>query len=200
MAKRGRKGDLTEKEKRFAEAYVRNGGSATDAMREAYGMNLAKNTVAVRGCEVKKRPDVAAYIEELKEIAATAAKQKYGVTVERVLQELSRVAFSDLRPVFNENGSMKATKDWPDELAAMISSIEVTERSGGVSVTKVRLWSKTEALASLAKYLKLWNDAPQIPPAPPNDADLTEAARRIAFALSLAKETIDRAKEPDHAG
>lgn len=114
--------------------------------------------------------------------AAQAARaQATGVTAERVLQELARLAFGDVRAIFTETGELRRPEDWPDDLAAAISSVElVTEAKGkGVveHVAKVRLWDKGRALELLARHLGMLNDKLKL-----------EAGEGIADALMRARQ------------
>ena len=66
------------------------------------------------------------------------------VSVDRVVQELARVGFADIRRLFDENGRMKPIADLDPETAAAISGIEFTrERTTTSNVT-----AKPEAEAS----------------------------------------------------
>jgi len=87
-------------------------------------------------------------------------------TVARVLAELSRIGFSDLRRVFTDDGHLRSPGSWDDETAAAIASIKVVTRpSGGVDadgnkevehVHEIKLWDKNSALEKLAKHLGMF--------------------------------------------
>jgi phage terminase small subunit len=103
--------------------------------------------------------------EKVKELMM-AASQKLGITRERVMQEMGRIAFSDLRNFFDENGNLKNISDLGDAEAAALSSIEVEEGKAGVSETgvvmchtkKLKLWDKVKNLEMLAKHFKIFED------------------------------------------
>ncbi len=96
--------------------------------------------------------------ERIREVLADA------IDPDRVLREAGRVAFSDVRQLFDEHGRLKPVKAWPDDLAAAVSSFELLRRnvdSGDgkqEDVHKVRLWDKTRGLDLLAKHLGLLKD------------------------------------------
>lgn len=77
------------------------------------------------------------------------------------------LAESDLRQLFNEDGSMKPIKDWPDNAAQFVSSVEVDELFAGTGkdrelighTKKVKLWDKMKALESLAKHMNFVVDS-----------------------------------------
>lgn len=79
---------------------------------------------------------------------------------DRCLREMARLAYSDLRHVIDPTtGSILPLKDWPDELAGAVASVEVLKRNvtagDGVmeDVLKVRLWDKPKMLEAIAKNL-----------------------------------------------
>jgi phage terminase small subunit len=84
-----------------------------------------------------------------------------GITAAVVLREVARVAFSDVRQLFDEYGTLTPLTSLDDDLAHAIASVDITEwqednPEGGMCRTrKVRLWNKVEALKLLAQYLRL---------------------------------------------
>src|SRR3990167_1090139 len=80
---------------------------------------------------------------------------------DRVLREAARLAYSDVRELIGPDGNLKPVKDWPDHIAAAVSSVEVTKRNleagDGVQedVVKVRLWDKPKNIELLCKHLGL---------------------------------------------
>ena len=47
--------------------------------------------------------------------------RKIGIRADWVLTEIARVALSDLRKVYNADGSLKLPIEWEDDMAAAIS-------------------------------------------------------------------------------
>jgi phage terminase small subunit len=89
------------------------------------------------------------------------------VDPDRVLQEAARMAFSDLRQAFDENGKLKATKDWPDELAAAVAAtksrrVNLDSADGHTDVvTELKVWDKPKNVELLAKHLGLLKETHQ---------------------------------------
>ncbi|MGK9282022.1 terminase small subunit [Sinorhizobium meliloti] len=85
---------------------------------------------------------------------------KAEATVERVLKELSRIGFSDLRRVFDANGRLLRPEEWDDDTAAAVASVEVVTRNIGDGevehVHKIKVWDKNSALEKLAKHLGMF--------------------------------------------
>lgn len=88
MARRNN-GELTKKEKAFAEEYVRNGGNATQAYLSAY--DCCYDTAHKEGYRVLKRPGVKEYVTALQKESFNAAC----INAERVALKLAEIAFAD---------------------------------------------------------------------------------------------------------
>lgn len=73
----------------------------------------------------------------------------------RVLREAGRLAYSDIRELFDEAGNFRPIKEWPDDIARAVASVEVVKKNvttgdGKVDdVLKVRLWDKPGKLKNL---------------------------------------------------
>jgi phage terminase small subunit len=80
---------------------------------------------------------------------------------DRALREAARLAYSDVRALYDEQGKLKPVKDWPDDLAAAIGGVEFVRRNveGGDGhqddVIKVKVWDKPKALEMLFKHMGL---------------------------------------------
>ncbi len=86
---------------------------------------------------------------------------KAGITAETLLEEARRLAMSDVRLLFDEQGKIKPIQEWPPELAAAIGGVEVVKRNVDSQdgktedVIKVKVWDKPKALEMLFKHLGL---------------------------------------------
>lgn len=80
---------------------------------------------------------------------------------DRALREAARLAYSDVRQIFDGEGKLLPVKDWPPELAAAVGGIEVVKRNVDSGdgrtddVIKVKVWDKPKALEMLFKHLGL---------------------------------------------
>ncbi len=162
-----------------------------NARHEAFAQGVAKGLTAEAAYEaagyvrsrsaasrVSTNVNVKARIAEL----VGAAAEKAEVEIERVLAELARIGFSDVRQFFNEGGQLRPIQDLEDDVARAVSSIEVVVKPGGIeTVHKVKMWDKLGALEKLAKHLGMFSGAQ-----PPGEGDgLTdvELAQRLAGIL-----------------
>ena len=147
--------ELTLKQQRFTTeygidlnataAYTRAGYSARGNSAEASASRLLRNVKVQQAIQLKQNE----------------AARRCEVTAENVLRETSALAFSDIRKLFNANGSPKLIHELDHATAASISSIEVAEmRSEGKvvgRVCKIKLWDKNCAQERLFKHLRLFD-------------------------------------------
>jgi phage terminase small subunit len=110
-------------------------------------------------------------VQEAIQKAIEDRQKRTQITSDRVLNELARVGFSDIRGAFNEHGALKRPEDWDDATAAAISSIEVVTKNIGDGeveyVHKIRLWDKKGSLELIGKHLKMFTDKVEIDSEPP---------------------------------
>ena len=146
---------LTRLQKRFAEEYVIDLNGAAAYSRAGYRAKN-ENSAAAGASTLLRNPNVAAYVQAL----TARRSHSTGITAERVLQELARLAFSDVRSVmtFSTGGvKLKASDELDDDAAAAIS--EVSETRGEFnSSTKVKMHNKVQALKLLAQHTGLLGD------------------------------------------
>ncbi len=138
----------------FARAYIANGRNATQA---AIAAGLSAKTAGSSGQRMLKNVEVAALIAELAAPAAEIA----GLTIERTLREVARLAYADPRQMFRADGSLIPIHEMDAEVAATVASIEHETLSGdedGPSgrTTKLKCWDKNAALEKAMKHLGLY--------------------------------------------
>lgn len=146
-----------DRRKAFVAAYLTNGRNGTQA---AITAGFAAKGAGVTAVRLLKEPMIAAqvaqHIEEAKSIS--------GLTVERTLQEVARLAFFDSRKLFRADGSMIPVTELDDDTAAAIAAIEheditltagETERKIGTT-KKLKFHSKTAALEMSMRHLGLY--------------------------------------------
>lgn len=188
--------NLTPKQEAFCLAYVET-GNASEAYRQAYNVSpdTKPESIWVNASKTLADAKVSQRVMELQE----EARERNAVTVDRVVQELAKVGFSDIRKLFTDTGHLLPPAEWPDEAAGAVSSVEVVTKQSGETdedgrkavehVHKIKVWDKNSALEKLAKHLGMFVDRVEHtgkdggPVEISNMSDL-EIARRVAFMLT----------------
>lgn len=141
----------------FIEAYLSNGHNGKQA---AITAGYAANSASVTAAKLLAQANVRAIVEARAKKTAEASELK---TVE-VLQELRKMVHADLRKLFREDGSVKEVSEWPDDVAAAVSSLEINELYDGSGqerkqigfTKKLKLWDKNAAVEKAMKHLGLF--------------------------------------------
>ena len=139
---------LSERRAAFVREYLIDLNGRQAALRAGYSPNGATTTAS----RLLSNANVQAEItkEQRKRI------QRTEVTADRVVEELRRIAFADLRDVvYIEGGEVKVvdTAGLTDAQAASLAEIKQTKDGIGV-----KMHSKQQALDSLGRYLGLYNE------------------------------------------
>lgn len=171
---------LTPKQQRFVDEYLIDLNATQAATRAGYSARTANE----QGSRLLANVSVRSAIEAAKK----ERSQRTQITADRVLQELARLAFVDVRRLYNEAGGMKMPHELDDDTAAALAAVDVTEEfgppgeEGGREVIgytkKAKLYDKGAALALAMRHLGMLKDKQEI--------DLT--------VRSLAKRMRERAK------
>lgn len=116
-----------QRKRLFVEAYIANGGNATEAAKAA---GYSAKTAGQQGHALLKEPEVS---------AAVAAKQqklavKFELTTEAVLRNLAQAVFFDPRKLYREDGSLKPIQELDDDTAQALAGFEVVEMAGGAAI------------------------------------------------------------------
>ena len=150
---------LTKKQLFFIQEYQRDFCGAKAAVRAGYSSKRA----AEMAYQLLQIPTVRRAIDR----AMEERLRKIGIRADRVLTEIARVAFSDLRKLYNEYGSLKLPSEWDDDEAAAIAGVEVLEEFSGRGedrtlighTKKIKLFDKIKALELLARHLGIIGNA-----------------------------------------
>jgi|SRR6185503_13120087 len=189
MAEDGR---LTDKQAMFVQEYIVDLNATQAAIRAGY----SEESASVIGCENLTKP----YIQAAVQKAMDLRSERVQITADRVLVELAKIGFADVRDMFTDSDQIKCVKNLPDDIAAAVQSIEIVTRPDGVDengdktvehIHKIKLADKKSSLELLGKHLKLFADRIEHTgkdgaPIEVENQSMTEIARRIGFALSKA--------------
>lgn len=136
---------LSPRQHAFVQAVLKGCAKAEAARRAGY---------SERGASVQATR-LLANAEICSAIAAgqKRAEAKTGVTQQRILDELAKLAFSDLRGMYDAQGQLLPPSQWSDEVAAAVAGAETVEMPGdaGGKLKRVKRWDKVRALELLMR-------------------------------------------------
>lgn len=135
---------LSARQIKFCKEYIVDANGTQAAIRAGY----SKKTANEQAARLLANVSIKNHIKELQE----KADNKLNITRERILAELAKIAFSDIRKIFNKNGTLKAIQEIDTDTAVVIASIEVSEFKG-VKTKSIRLSDKIKAIDSICKIL-----------------------------------------------
>lgn len=124
-------------------AYIAAGYSPKGAGQSAE--KLLKNTEIAQAVAIKTQQQLA----------------NADISAERVLREIGRLAFSDMRLLFDADGRLKPIHTLNADEAACIASLEIIVKNAEAgdghmdTVHKLKVWDKSKNLEMLAKHFAL---------------------------------------------
>ncbi len=151
-------GALSDLQERFCREYILDLNATQAAIRAGYSPKTAQE----QSSDLLSRPIVSSRVEAL----LAARNERTAITADTILQELRKIALSDIGEAFDESGQLKPIKEIPKEIRQAISSVESIEQYEGSGrerkyigeLKKVKFWEKTKALEMLGRHLKLFTD------------------------------------------
>jgi len=146
------RGELNAKQKRFVDEYLIDLNATQAAIRAGY----SKKTADRIGAELLGKT----WVKHAVELAQAKRAARTGITQDRILEELRRIAFSDKRRLINwgPNGvRLRDCDGLDDEDAAAVSEISesITQHGGSL---KLKTYDKVRALELLGKHLGMFGD------------------------------------------
>lgn len=143
----------------FVEGFFVNNENITKA---AVYAGFSKKTAAQQGSRLLKDVETQQLIRERR----ASLVQVMGLSTERTLQEVARLAYFDPRKLFDETGRPKPLHELDDDTAAAIAGLEVVDKyekpvagaQGGnvATVLKYKLANKAGALEIAMRHLGLY--------------------------------------------
>lgn len=130
--------------------------NATQAAKEAA---YSEKTATVKGSQLLTLINIKGRLDYLDRQVA----EKCGVTAERVIAELAKVGFSNLKEYLDATNGIVNLRDLSDDVTAAVESIQTDIRHDGgdsegyTEKVKIKLYSKLNALDSLGKHLDIFN-------------------------------------------
>lgn len=133
----------------FVRAYMTNGQDAGKAWVSAGG---SQNGAKQSGYRVLQEPEVQAMLKA----QLTRQLEEADITASRVMLELGRRAFADVRDCFDADGKLLPIAKLTDDAAASIDGIEVeVDKDGRPTTIKIKRAGKDPSLAVLARHFKI---------------------------------------------
>lgn len=155
--------ELTARQKRFVDEYLID-LNATAAYKRA-GYTAEGNAAEAAASRMLSNVKVAEAIQKAMDGRSNETK----IDAARVLSEIGKLAFADIRKVFDEHGRLRPIHELPDEIAASVSSIEVVtsripggEPSEVEHTAKIKFWDKRGSLELLGRHLKMFTDKTEV--------------------------------------
>lgn len=143
---------MTEKQERFVEEYLIDLNGTQAAIRAGF----SPKTAAEQACRMLKGGHVKDAIDK----AMAERSKRTGITQDRVLRELARLAFVNPADVISLNEATVIGEASLDDLAA-IASVKVKTiptEDGEIVEREVKFYDKTKSLDMLNRHLGMYND------------------------------------------
>lgn len=143
----------------FANAYIANGQNGVQA---AITAGYSKNGAGTTAFRLLKDAQVKQLIDDSNKKAAAIA----GLTVERTLKEVARLAYADPGKLWDKDGNLIPIHELDEDTRATIASIEVEDEYTGRGesraltghLRKIKQHSKTQALDMAMKHHRLYSE------------------------------------------
>ena len=143
---------LTPKQARFVDEYLIDLNATQAAIRAGYSAKTAEWI----GPQLLGKT----HVQERINSAQRERSARTGITADRVLKEIARVAFADPRMVMSwgPNGvTLRDSSELSDDAAAAVAEVSETWSESGGS-RKVKMHDKIAALEKLARHVGLYDD------------------------------------------
>lgn len=94
--------------------------------------------------------------DERKQRFFLAIENRHEYAKAKILREVERIAHSDVRKLYNEDGTMKPVHEWPADIAASVAGLDVSELTdpetgeGVGHIKKMKRESRLQALKMLS--------------------------------------------------
>lgn len=160
---------LSDGQRAFA-VNMAKGLSESDAYQAAFPSCRSTREAKNRGRKMARLPKIQEFLTALK----TRSLDMADATVGKIELEMARIAFSDIRQLFDAEGEILPVHQWPDDAAHAVAGYEEKVGPGGTVLTrKLKLWDKPGTLATLADMRGMTNP-------------VKDATQRATFSFNFA--------------
>ena len=136
---------LTPKQQLFVKEYLIDLNASQAAIRAGY----SERTSREMGYELLTKP----HVQEALQQAQKKREKRTNITADRVLEQLARVAFSDIGEFVEFDGTTVTIKSSKDVDGTVLSEVSATPAG-----LKIKLNDKMKALELLGRHLGMFND------------------------------------------
>jgi phage terminase small subunit len=148
---------LDARESRFVSAYLIDLDPRRAAIEAGYAESVANSKSYSWVGNSRVKPHVFEAIAEAK----AKRSQRTEITQDRVLQELARIGFFDVRRAFTAEGTIRPLDELDDDTAAalVVEASQSTDGEGCTSYTRrIKFADKLRALELIGKHLGMFRD------------------------------------------
>lgn len=176
---------LTEKQKRFVAEYLVDLNATAAAKRAGYSEKTAYST----GQRLLKDVEIQNAVQEAK----LDIGKRTGVRQEDVIEEIRRLAFFDIRKLFDKDGKPLDISKLDGDTAAALVGLDVQDIKDGESgdflgyVKKYKMADKLKALELLGKHIGLFDKRLTV--------ELGESAARAVSGAAEREAVLERMME-----
>lgn len=148
---------LTDKQKRFCEEYIIDLNATQASIRAGY----SKDTANVQGAQNLSKLSIQEYISQLQQ----SKSEELNITQNKVLQELCKIAFGDVKNYFDDMGRLIDINELENQVSASIKSVTVqqekSQAQGEVfiesTIKKIESYDKLKAIDTINKMLGFYS-------------------------------------------
>lgn len=171
---------LTPKQKRFVAEYLVDLNATAAAKRAGYSAKTA--------CEQASRLLANVKVQTAVQEARQARQERTEITQDMVLRETAKLAFFDIRKMFDKNGKPLDISELDADTAAALVGLDVqdvTDNDGDYVgfVKKYKMADKLKALELLGKHLGTWEPKDDGPKDESEEDDLSRSLRELGERL-----------------
>jgi len=185
---------VTVDEERFIVEYFRV-GNATKAFLLIWPFTT-RAQAKVKASRLMAQP----HVQKALDVYRERLNRRFGITRERVMQSYARLAWYDVRLLFNEDGKPKAPHELDEDTAFAIQGMDVLEVDQGkdkppATMLKFKLASRKDALDAIMRA-NGWNKEKPETDINPLMELLKQIGQRSAMPIGAMHEVIDQDGNP----
>ncbi len=121
---------MTDAQKRFCNEYLID-LNATRAYKVAYSTCKKDDTARANASRLLTKANIQEYIDEkIKE-----REQRTEITQDMVVNELAKIAFFNIKEIYDSNGTLKNIKDINEKTSGAISSVKTLQKAGAMRIS-----------------------------------------------------------------